>query len=1176
MDRFLGFAGRAFIGLAFLVLFAFTALYIKLSFAPISMTFLAEPVERAVNRALPGMTFNIGDAVLRTAETGIGIEFRLADVSLVDETGSRIVESPMASADVSLRALITGHLAVGEVELIGPSLFLQYSEDKGLALSFGDPRESKTDLGAPSPKATLAQDYRQAIRPSQTPDVPALPRRAFNPHARARAINLTKAFNDVFAAARRGESAYLTTFGIRDAVVHFDRGDQVTSWEVPAVQIDLEHAGKNSAVLGTVALKTSTGLSQVRFRASINRRSQQLALALSCDDVVPRELAQELPALSLAKSLNLPVSLAADLELAGNGDILSADINISLEDGDLYAPWDDRHAAVIDQGAFHVAYSREKGLIEFKPSELRWGGSHIAFSGAMERQPATGHWLFRLASDSIALGAEEFGVPVIPLDQLLLQGDYEPKRGIVIINRFLLQAADAQISLAGSVVQGARSPAVRINGRISRMPVAFAKLIWPPFMANGGREWVGKRVPAGRITGGAVKVDIAADMLADVSTHGLPSSAVDFRLDMEALKVHYIPKLPPLLVPKATASITGHRFFFVVPEADIAVPSGDRVHFTDGELIIGDLRPKIPSGEIHFKSQASAAAMIELINHPPLGYVDAVFPKPPDVSGTATATFSLSMPFIKNLKFKDMKLNGRTHVENIRATGLPGGVGVHGGKLDIDTTEKAIEIRGNVKVNGTPVTVAWQRIFDAPAEHQPPMRLRAVLDEAARREAGLDVNHILRGKVLSELTLQMRKDAPPRLHFEANLTDADILLSSMGWRKPPGQRAVLNVDLETDDSGATTLKNLNLLGDDLAVRGVVYLNEKRKPVSFTFPTVTLNTQTKLEMRGELKRDNVWDVRVSGPSFDGRQFFRSLFSAGKLTADQPQLPKDAPGMDVKAQIEKVIGHFKTSARNVWLVAKRRGNKLVYLDMHGSLADQPVAARVEAKQGAPRILQAMAGNAGSAFRLVGLYGSARGGAASLKVNLDGTKKGDKVGYLYARRFAIISEPMANATRGRKGRRAARSREVAQQQAQYERMDFDEMRVRFGIGHGRFKLGTGILNGPMMGINVSGFIDFRRELINLTGVYTPAYGLNSPFSGVPLLGDILGSRDGEGLIGITFAVRGPLSRPDVQINPASLLTPGMFRQMMEFDQSVQDILPPEKRGAARRKNGSNPATR
>ncbi len=1175
-DRFLGFAGRVFVGLAFLVLFAFTALYIKLSFAPISMTFLAEPVERAVNRALPGMTFNIGDAVLRTSETGIGIEFRLADVSLLDETGGRIVESPMASADVSLRALLTGHLAVGEVELIGPSLFLQYSEDKGLALSFGDPRESKTDLGAPYPQAASGQHVREVVRRAQTPAASPPPRHTFNPHARARAINLTKAFNDIFAAARRGESAYLTTFGIRDAVVHFDRGNQVTSWEVPAAEIDLEHAGRNSAVLGKVSLKTATGQSQMQFRASINRRSQQLALALSFDDVVPRDLARDLPALSLAKSLNLPVSLAADLELAGNGDILSGDIKVSLKNGELYAPWDDKHPAAIDQGAFRVAYSREKGLIEFKPSELRWDGSHIAFSGAMERQPATGHWLFRLASDSIALGAEEFGVPVIPLDRLLLQGAYQPSRGIIALDRFFLQAADAQIALSGSVVQGPRTPAVKLNGRISRMPVAFAKLIWPPFMAAGARDWVGERVPAGRIAGGTVKIDIAADMLADAAEHGLPPSAVDFRLDLEALKVHYIPKLPPLLVPRATASITGHRFFFVVPESDIQVPSGDRVHFTDGELIIGDLRPRVPTGEIHFKSQASAAAMVELINHPPLGYVDAVFPKTPDISGDGAATFSLSMPFIKELKFKDMKLNGRTHVENIRAMGLPGGVGVHGGKLDIDTTEKAIEIRGEVKVNGTPVTVAWQRIFDASPEHQPPLRLRAVMDEAARREAGLETDHILRGNVLSELTLRMRKDAPPRLHFEANLTETDILLSSMGWRKPPGQRAVLNVDIDTDDGGGMALKNLNLLGDDLAVRGMVFLNEKRKPVSFSFPTVTLNAQTKLEMRGELKSGNIWDVRVSGPSFDGRQFFRSLFSAGKLTEDQPQLPDDAPGMDVKAQIETVVGHYDTSAKKVWLEARRRGSELVYLDMHGSLADEPVAARVDAKKGEPRILQAMAGNAGAAFRLVGLYSAARGGAASLKVNLDGSKKGDKVGYLYARRFAIINTPMANSARGRKGRRPARSREIEQQQAQYERMDFDEMRVRFGIGHGRFKLGTGILNGPMMGINVRGYIDFQREVIDLTGVYTPAFGLNAPFSGVPLLGDILSSRDGEGLIGITFAVRGPLSQPDVQINPASLLTPGMFRQMMEFDQSVQDILPPEKQGAARRRSGSPPPTR
>jgi hypothetical protein len=34
-----------------------------------------------------------------------------------------------------------------------------------------------------------------------------------------------------------------------------------------------------------------------------------------------------------------------------------------------------------------------------------------------------------------------------------------------------------------------------------------------------------------------------------------------------------------------------------------------------------------------------------------------------------------------------------------------------------------------------------------------------------------------------------------------------------------------------------------------------------------------------------------------------------------------------------------------------------------------------------------------------------------------------------------------------------------------------------------------------------------------------------------------------------GITFAVRGPLDKPDFKINPLSLLAPGAFRGLFEY---------------------------
>jgi hypothetical protein len=1159
--------------LTLFLIVAFAALHAKLAHAPVSMSFLVPPIEKAVNLTLSGHRFDIGNAVLRRSGSWLGIEFRLTDVRLLDDTNSPVIESPFASADVNLRALLLGRFAASHIDLIGPRLYLQYSEERGLALAFADPRESKDDLehGAKADPQAFARGADRQVQnsPSAAPDLRPQIQDGVIDRTRGRAVSMTHALNDLFSKTRRGQSAYLKSFGIQDALVYFDQGDRITSWTIPAAEIALKHDGADSAADGHISIQAPGGVFKLMFSASQSRRSGQLALSLTTQDLVPRAFSAEFPGLRLLKLLDMPVSVSADMNLAGNGDILGATMHATLKEGHFYAPWNQTHPAQIDHGELKLSYSREQGLIQLSESEISWGESRVELNGVLQRQRETGFWAFLLGSEDLALGAEQYGLPVIPLDRMQAQGRYDPARGAIELDRFLLQAADAHIVLAGNIVQGRTSPAIRLTGRVSPMPIAFFKLIWPKFIAHGARDWIGYRVPAGRIAGGELNVDIPANLLASLESGGhLPPEAVDFRLALENLQIHYITDLPPMHVPRGTAHVAGQRFFFNVPSAQVSAAPGETVNFSDGQFIVGDLRPVIPRGEIHFKSEAGAGAVLKLLDHPKLGYVSALQMPIPEVSAKVASTFSIAMPLIQGLKFKDMKLNGRSQLTNTRATGLPGGFGVHGGSLDFNVTEKAIEARGELKMNGFPVLVAWQRIFDAPAGRQPPLRLRTVLDEKARSELGLHVEHLLRGGAPAELTVNFRAEQKPQLRFEFNLSDADILMASLGWRKPPGQRAVLTFDLEPDDAGAFELRNINLLGDELSVQGTVSIDARRQPVAFNFPVVALNPQTQMAMNGALGSNNIWKVRVKGRSYDGRRLFRSLFSAGKVAENQPQLPEGSPGLDIDAEIETVLGFFDTTLRNIKMTAQRRDNRLSSLELHGQLnGDRPLAARIQTQTGQTRQMLAEATDAGAAFRLVGFYPSARGGEVSLKVDLDGKGATQKSGILYASNFIIaddqvVDEVLASAKKQRGPQRAS-------QQA-YQRLQFDRMRVPFSVGEGRFVLHDAAINGPVLGATMRGTIDFNSERINLSGTYVPFYGLNGALGLVPILGDLLISRDGEGLFGITFAVKGPTSRPDVLVNPMSMVAPGFLRQLFEFDQTEQRNIPQQRR--PERKTGAS----
>jgi len=84
--------------------------------------------------------------------------------------------------------------------------------------------------------------------------------------------------------------------------------------------------------------------------------------------------------------------------------------------------------------------------------------------------------------------------------------------------------------------------------------------------------------------------------------------------------------------------------------------------------------------------------------------------------------------------------------------------------------------------------------------------------------------------------------------------------------------------------------------------------------------------------------------------------------------------------------------------------------------------------------------------------------------------------------------------------------------------------------------------------VGVSADGYIDRPKNLVALKGSMVPAYGLNSVLSNIPLLGDILASKKGEGIIGITYSATGNADEPKISVNPLSVLTPGILRRIFE----------------------------
>ena len=108
------------------------------------------------------------------------------------------------------------------------------------------------------------------------------------------------------------------------------------------------------------------------------------------------------------------------------------------------------------------------------------------------------------------------------------------------------------------------------------------------------------------------------------------------------------------------------------------------------------------------------------------------------------------------------------------------------------------------------------------------------------------------------------------------------------------------------------------------------------------------------------------------------------------------------------------------------------------------------------------------------------------------------------------------------------------------------FQRLQFGFRRNAARLVIRDGIISGPEIGLTLAGTIDFHADRVALNGTFVPAYGLNNAFAKVPLFGPLLAGGRNEGLLGVNFAVSGPVARPILNINPLSAIAPGFLRKI------------------------------
>jgi len=1132
--------------------------YVRLRHGPISLKFLVAPIEQGIDAELRGDSVRIDDVVVSLSGRG-GLEFRLRNLRMREPDGDIVVSAPLAAVELSVAALWSGRIVPARVELIEPRLLLIYSDESGLSLSFSKTVEAKAGEGEETSPAPSA-----ATEPAP-PSAPA----SAGPLKR---IDLTRVVTEMSARARQrlDASSYLRELGLRNATVVLEYAGRSTEWHVPSLAIELMHAKTRSIISGQATIASGGRPWQLTFETDEAEGAGTLNLKTSIRDLVPRSLAPAVPQLSLLQAFDAPVAGNATLELSSDGDIRAATLAMEVGHGSLRLPALPETPLEIDGGSLNVAYDEAAQRIVLSPSTLRWRGSRITISGAAQGQAgkdAHQTWDYRLSASDGAFAAQEFNVAPVALESWSASGRVLPHRGEIVLDEFNLKAGGGEIALKGDFVAGVEPASTRLEGNFSPMPLQTLKALWPKAIAPGARDWIGERVSQGTVRGGTFRfmsgnvVDPPAAGPAGPAGPAEPQHQLSLAMQAADVEMHVINRMPPVVAPHVLIRVENDDLEVDIPEGTVTLAPGRSVSLNGGKFTAADIMGETVIGTVVVGSQTSLGSVLELLQRSPLTILEEANVPREGLEGKFDGQFKVTLPLLADLPVSAIKVEGKARIIDGRAKGLLDPYDIQGASIDLDITERAVDASGEMLVNGVLAKLGWQRIFDAPLDKQPPLRITATLDDGDRNQLGFDVNHIIQGEVPVELTIMRGARSVPEIRLRADLANADLLLANVAWRKPPGRSATLQCDIAPGRNHKMELQNFKIAGDDIAIEGWVAIGDDNRLREFYFPDFSLNVVTRMEVQGKLGSDNVWKVKARGPTFDGRDFFRSLFSLGQLAERRPLPKKPRDGIDLEAEIGTVIGFSEVSLRGVKVKLSKRGEKLSALDVRGTLdGGKPLVAVLREEQGQPRKLLADSTDAGQAFKLIDFYPNIQGGRVRLEVNLDGKGAAEKTGTLWVEDFRILGDPVISEVfSGAEGAGAAtnvarrRKREVVRQV-----FDFDRMRVPFSVGYGQFVMEQAYLRGPLLGASIRGKVDFKTRYMNLGGTYVPLQGLNAALCDIPIFGPILTGPGCDGVSGMTFAIQGPMDRPQVVVNPLSMLAPGIFREIFQMTNPNPKVLP------------------
>lgn len=711
-------------------------------------------------------------------------------------------------------------------------------------------------------------------------------------------------------------------------------------------------------------------------------------------------------------------------------------------------------------------------------------------------------------------------------------GTWKRDEDTVEIAESWLGTPHTALKFQGRVSEAEQGLVIDLSAGIDELTVADLVKYWPPGAAGNAREWVEKNITEADLSELSAEVRIAGNEVRLALDTGFSD-----------LVATYVDGMNPIRRATGEMFMDYGGLFLRLDTATVVPPNGEEISLSGSTARIKEFHAGRTLGDFVIKAKGPTDGVLSLLDQRPLSLISSLGVEMREVGGGTEALAKLNFPLLANLTLDDVEVSADAVMTDV-ALSMPLGDGdpvtIRSDRLSLTADTRRMQLSGPVRVEGEPLNIEWREDYATrPGSRR--LMLAGALTGEMLEKMGVG-GGVLAGNAAMGLDLNQRGAETMRFELETDLREARVALEELDWTKPAGVPGVLKASGSI--GRVSIIDKLALEAPGLRADGAVEIGPGGEVIRADFSTVRIPGRLDARISIQPGSDGVRNVRITGPY---------LNIAESIDRKEAQRDMGDP-VRVQLSIDRLQLTDGISVRNASGNFSRAEDGTLEGTLDGALGPgAPVSIALKLPSSGSGDLTLRSANAGAALRHTDIYRGAEGGVLRVDAKLppSGTIVGRaRIDDVVVRSQSTFRDVLRNGGLPDAGQAVSTSG-----------LGFRSVSIPFRYSEGVVEVTDAIASSPVLGLKLNGTLNENTDAIDLKGVLSPAYALTGALNEIPLLGEILSGGRGEGIVGMTFTLKGAMHNPRFSVNPLSLLAPGVLRKVFtggSSDGSEEDFRP------------------